>query len=355
MIYVFNRNLSERWMLVNVESLMWNEKYCGIGTFSIVAGDTEENAKIIKKGNLLHYQNYDGIITSITVSNESITANGYSLAYLLNQRTAMNDTTITSVESGLYALYQSNKRGLDVDVAESKGFTETAEVAVTGGQIGTWAEEACKQCGLGFRVTLDVKTKKKLFEIYKGNDLTGATNPNAVHFSTATNTLSGLTIEDDDSEFCNVAIVRGQDLNEKYVVQIVGAASGTERKELFVDATSEPQQAEQVEYDDNGEKSGTIPAETTEEYKNRLIAIGQEALQERIGRLNFTLTVSPEDYGVRYGLGDIVLCNSVKHGIKMSARVSEVHYTIDRQKETIEIVLGEPKIRLKEMVKIWQM
>lgn len=354
MIYVFNRDLSNRWMLIKVESLTWNEKYCGIGTFSLVAGDTEESAEMLKKGNLLHFNQFDGIIISVSISNGKITANGYSLAYLLNQRTAMNDTTITSVESGLYALYQSNKRGLDVDAAESKGFTETAEVAVIGGQIGTWAEEACKQCGLGFRVTLDVKTKKKLFEIYKGNDLTGTTNPNAVHFSTATNTLTALSIQDDGSQFANVAIVRGKDLQEKFVVQVVGDAAGTERSEIFVDATSDPQKDEQKEYDDEGNETSTIPAETLEEYKARLRAIGVEELQKHLNRLNFEVTVSPEDYGVRYKLGDTVLCNSVKHGLKLSAIVSEVKYTIDRQKETIQVVLGEPKLRIKELVKLWQ-
>lgn len=354
MIYVFSRDLSTRRMLLKAESLSWVEKYCGIGSFSLVAGDTEENAQMLKRGNILHFQKYDGILESVVISGGKITANGYSLAYLLNQRTAYNDMTIKNAEADLYNLYKKNRRGLDVDVAEAKGLPGTAEVAVSGGELAAWVEEACKQAGLGFRVTLDVRTGKKLFEIYKGNDLTGTTDPKAVHFSTATNTLSGLTIEDDGSQFRNVAVVRGQDLSEKFVLVTVGDAVGADRRELFVDATSDPQQDEQTEYDDEGNEVGTIPAETLAAYKERLKAIGTEALQERLNRLSFIVTVSPEDYGVRYNLGDTVLCNSIKHGLKLSAIVSEVQYSIDRQKESIQVVLGEPKLTIKEMVRIWQ-
>lgn len=354
MIYVFNRSLSSRRMLLKVESLSWVEKYCGIGTFTVVAGDTEENASVIRKGNILHFHQYDGIIESVTISDGKITANGYSLAYLLSYRAPYNDTEIVNVESGLYSLYTANRRGLDVEVATSKGLSGTAKVAVSGGNIAEWVEEACKQAGLGFRVTLNVRTKKKVFEIYKGKDLTGINNPKAVHFSTATNTLSGLTIEDDGSQFCNVAIVRGKDLQGAFVLQVVGDTSGPERRELFVDATGDAQRDEQVLYDDEGNETGTIPAETLSAYKERLKSIGMEALQERLNKLNFTVAVSAEDYGTRYNLGDTVLCNSVKHGLKLSAIVSEVQYTIDRQRENITVVLGEPKLTIKEMVRVWQ-
>lgn len=354
MIYVFNRDLSERWMLLKVESLVWTEKYCGIGTFSLVTGDTAENAKMLRKGNLLHFGVYDGVIVSVSVSGGKVVVNGYSLAYLLNQRTPMNDAAVVDVESDLYSLYTQNRRGLDVDVSEPKDLPGVADIAVSGGKIGEWVEEACKQAGLGFRVTLDVRTKRKLFEIYKGEDLTSVNNPKAVHFSTATNTLTALSMQDDAAEFANVAVVRGKDLQERYVVQIVGNATGADRHEIFVDATNDPQKDEQKEYDDEGNETNVIPAETMEEYKARLRALGTEELQNHLGRLNFEVTISPEDYGVRYKLGDVVLCNSPKHGLKLSAVVSEVKHTIDRQKETIQVVLGEPKLRLKELVSLWR-
>lgn len=354
MIYVFSRDLSERWMLAAVESMRWTEKYSSIGTFSVVTGDTDQNAAVLQKGRILHYLGYNGVIAEIIVDNGRITANGYSLTELLNQRTIYNDLTITNAEADFYAAWSANARGMDVETAEAKGFPETVSIPAAGMNFGALAEEICKQSGFGMRVKLDITNGKKIFEFYKGRDLTGADNPEAVVFSTAANTLSGLKIQDDGADFANVAIVRGMDLQNKYVLVIVGDAQGPNRREIFVDASSYKMQDEQKQYDDKGNETGTIPAETLPQYQERLKGMGLEELQKRLSRTNFSATVSSRDYGKRYTLGDIVTCYSKKHNILLSARVSEVRYTIDRDKETTEVTLGEPKITAKELVKLWQ-
>lgn len=355
MIYVFNRDLTGRRMLPAVESLQWREKYCGVGTFSVSAGDTDQNAAILQIGKILHYQGYDGIIQEIQVADGTITANGSSLAALLNQRTLYNAVTVTAVESGLYGAWSANQRDSDVTAAAASGLDETVEAATfEGGQIGDMVEEICAQCGLGYRVKLDILNNRKTFEIYKGTDLTSPTNPASVVFSTAKNTLSGLEIESDGSEYFNVAVVRGKDLEEKKVLEIVGTATGAERSELDVDASSLTMQPEQPIYNDDGEQTGTQPAETITEYRARLRAEGLKQLQEHISRTSFNATVSSRDYGKKYRLGDIVTCYSKKHGIQIAARVSEVSYTIDRKKEALEVVLGDAKITAKELVRLWQ-
>lgn len=354
MIYAFSRDLSKRRMLFSVRSISWVEKYAGIGAFTLVAADNTENSEFLRVENILHFDGYDGIIKSVSVSEGEITANGYSLSQLLNQRIAYDDRLITQAEQGIFDLYNANRRELDVEPGELKGFEETVEVSVeNGGGLGSWISTICQQCGLGFRVTLNAKTGTKVLEVYKGTDLTSPTDPKAVTFSTSTNTLSGLEINDDYSEFANVAIVRGMDLQEKYVVEIVGDVTGQTRHEVFVDATGDAQKDEQPQYDDQGNPTGTIPAETLEEYRARLRAKGAEELQERLSRTTFSVTVPAKDYGVRYKLGDVVMCYSKPHGIKLSARVSEVHKTIDEKRETLEVVLGEPQLKTKEMIRLW--
>ena len=153
-------------MLPAVESLQWHEKYCGTGTFSVTAGDTDQNAAILQKGKILHYQGYDGIIQQISIADGQITANGSSLSALLNQRALYNVVTITSVESGLYDAWTSNRRNIDVVAAAASGLTETVEAATyEGGQIGNMVEEICAQCGLGYRVRLDIPNSRNAFEI----------------------------------------------------------------------------------------------------------------------------------------------------------------------------------------------
>lgn len=355
MIYVFSRDMKIRRMLLTVQSLSWKEQYNGIGTFSLVAQDTEENAAMLQRENIVHFEDYDGIIKDVSISGNTITANGYGLAQLLNQRTAYNDVVITSAESGAYSLVSSNLRNLDILLAEPRGFEETCNVTVeNGGKIGEWVEEICSQAGLGFRVKLDERTFSKIFEIYKGNDLTSPDDPLSVAFSTARNNLAGLEIEDDGSEFANVAVVRGVNLQDALVLVIVGTAEGAERHEIFVDATSDPQKDEETEFNDEGEEITTRPAETDEEYRARLTAKGQEELQAHLACTNFVLTVQPEEYGKRYKLGDLVTCYSEKHGLYFIARISEVKYVKDTKKDTLELTLGEPKISLKRMVRLWQ-
>ena len=355
MIYVFSRDMTERRMLLTVISLEWKEAYCGIGKFTLVAKDTGENALMLRKGNIVHVEGFDGIIKDVSVKKDQITANGYSLAELLNQRTAYNDVVVTSAESGAYDLYTSNRRGLDVETAQPQGFPETCEVSVEkGGTLGDWIEQICSQAGLGFRVTLDERTHQKTLAIYKGEDLTSPTDPASVVFSTARNNLAGLEIEDDGSEFANVAVVKGMGLNDKYVLEIVGEAEGPDRYEIFVDMTSDKQKEAETRFNEYGEEIVEKPAETDGEYRARLAAKGQEALQERVAQTSFSVTVQPTDYGVRYKLGDLVKCYSKKHGIELTARVSEVKYTKDTKKDTLEITLGEPTLTMRKLVKLWQ-
>ena len=355
MIYVFNRDLSGRRMLAAVESLQWREKYCGVGTFSITVGDTDENAAILKNGKIVHYQIYDGVIQDVRIADGKITANGSSLAALLSERVLYNEVTITSVEAGLYGAWTANRRGSDVSSSPVAGLTETVEPAsFLGGSINDMVQEICSQCGLGYRVRLDIRANKKTFELYKGIDLTSPTNPAGITFSAAKNTLTSLEIDDDGSAYANVAIVRGRDLSDGKVLVVAGTAAGAGRVEIDVDMTSHPQQDTQPIYDDNGAQTGTQPAETLEQYKARLKAEGEKALQERISRVSFNATVSGDDYGKKYKLGDIVTCYSKRHGIRLSARVAEVLYTLDRRRESIDITLGNARITAKEMVRLWQ-
>ena len=97
--------MSERKSLSSVVSLQWHEKYSAIGTFTIVAGATDQNAKILRKNKIVYYQGYTGIIQQVKYDAGQITANGSALSVLLNQRVLLNDTEFNTVESSLYAAW----------------------------------------------------------------------------------------------------------------------------------------------------------------------------------------------------------------------------------------------------------
>lgn len=355
MMYVFERDLSDRKSVPSAEAIDWTDKYNEIGSFSMVVGSTDHNAEVLKNDKLIYYEGSVGIIQEVICETTTITINGKVLAELLNQRIILNDTTIDVVEESLYTAWNENRRGLDVEAAEPVGLTEEYNTVLWGEQFGDAAQTMCKEADLGFRVVLDLKNKRKVFEVYKGRDLSEVNDPQGVVFSTSKNTLSGIQIDDDISLLKNVAYVFAQDSEGKRIVEVVGDVTGPDRRELFVDESAMSPNPEQDIFDENGDKIGVQPAETIEEFRKRLRTIGLDTLREYTERLNFTATVPAAQYGKKFMLGDRVRCYSKKYNLQLTARITEAHKMVDRNGSQIQLTLGEPKISMKEMVKAWQM
>lgn len=354
MIYIFTRNLLRVGMLSAVESLHQRQMYNGIGTFTIICGATDRNVAMIKADMIVHQDEFDGIIKNVTYVDGKINANGFTLNEILNQRTFLNAVQIKNIADDLYNAINANKRDLDVVTGALPALDKTTDTSITGGQICDNVVDVCSTVEFGNRCYIDIKNSKKVFEIYSGQDLTGKDNPKAVNFSTERGTLGGLEISNDASDFKNVAIVAGQGTNEQRTLVVVGSATAAERYELYVDARDLQQRKEQSIYDANGNEIGTQPAETDQQYLARLAEHGKEKLAEHVSRLSFNAVVSAEDYGKKFKLGDLVNCNSARYGVKFKARISEVNTVIDAQRKTVSIVLGDPKLDVKGMVKLWQ-
>lgn len=354
MIYVFERDLSDRKSVSSAQSIDWTEKYNEIGFFSIIVGATDRNAEILKNGKIIYYEGFVGIIQQVICETTTITINGKSLSELLNQRIILNEVTISTVESSLYSAWTENMRGIDVESSAAKGLTETYNTVLWGLQFGEAVQTMCKEADLGFRVVLDLENNKKLFEVYKGEEKSEIDNPKGVVFSTSKNTLSGIQIDNDDSSLKNVAYVFAADENEKRIVEVVGDVTGANRRELIVDQSGMMPEAEHDIIDENGNKIGTQPAETMEEFRQRLRTMGLDALRDYTSRLNFTATVPTSEYGTKYNLGDRVRCYSKKYNLQLTVRITEMRRVVDTTGSQLQLTLGEPKISMKEMVRIWQ-
>ena len=354
MMYVFERDLSDRKSVSSVQSIDWTEKYNEIGFFSIIVGATDRNAEILKNDKIIYYEGFVGIIQQTICETTTITVNGKSLSELLNQRIILNDVTISTVESSLYSAWTSNRRGMDVESSASKGLTEVCDSVAWGVQFGDAVQVICKEVDLGFRVVLDLENNKKLFEIYKGTDKSAVNNPQGMVFSTSKNTLSGIQIDNDDSSLKNVAYVFAADENEKRIVEVVGNTKGANRRELVVDQSGMMPEAAHDVFDEDGNVIDTVPAETMEEFRERLRTIGLNELANYISRLNFTAIVPASEYGKKFNLGDRVRCYSKKYNLQLTVRITEMRRIVDTTGSQMELTLGDPKISMKEMVKIWQ-
>ena len=66
-----------------------------------------------------------------------------------------------------------------------------------------------------------------------------------------------------------------------------------------------------------------------------------QKLSEYISRSTFSVSVDPSEFGVRYGLGDVVMCSSSRFGVTFSATVTGVDYSMDIRGENTSVILGD--------------
>ena len=326
---------------IRANSYQTEEWYNAIGKFTLVVPPTTYNIQHLVKGAILFRTgiNQAMVVTRVSpdTSQDRITVNGYTTNWLLNKRAIVVPATISNVERDVYALLDSNQRGLpNVQTAALKSLPETHSAILSGGQLLDACIPILGACGLGQRMNFDTATKQHVFEIYKGVDLTIGSK--AVVFSDEQGTARDLKIEDDESLFKNVIYVLGTFADGTTIVRTVGTAIGADRFEYWHDSRLKQANDESVA-----------------DFEDRLDASGAAEAAKRVRSLGFSVRVDPGEYGIKYKMGDRVRCVSNRFGMQFTAIINGVKRTIQAQNETVSIVLGEPEITvIGEMKLAWQ-
>jgi len=190
----------------------------------------------------------------------------------------------------------------------------------------------CSACslatGTGFYIYLDLTNKKLRFQTAQGLDRSASqsVNPRAI-FSTDYDTLKSATLDDNDSNYRNLAVVAGQGEGTARVIREVYAGSSEptdlDRREMFVDARDLPTTGE----------LDTRGAQKLEELSTIITADGAP------------LAYSPLVYGTDYDLGDIATLEV--YDVARNVRITSVKeswaplaysidMTFDRMPQTIQ-------------------
>lgn len=326
---------------IRATSLQSEEYFNAVGKFTLIVPPTDYNIQNISHRSILYRTDTK---TSLVVeriapdtSQNRITINGSTSNVLLNKRTFAVPTSITTVESGVYAAVAANLRGLpDVLVAEVTGLTETLPSVLYEGELLAGIIPVLNAVGLGHKMSWNTSTKKHTFTIYKGADRTSGNG--AVVFSSEQGTARDLKIEDDESVFKNVCYVLGELTTGAQIIEIAGTAVAGERFEMWHDATNKKQSDDESEAD----------------YRTRLSSAGLEELAKRIRRTSFSVRVDDGRFGVAYGLGDVVACVSKRFGMKFNAVVKGVKRTLTNAGETVNVILGDSILDVIGEMKLWQ-
>lgn len=341
---IYPPDFSTRYQLTHAISVQMSAYYNDIGKLQLVVPVSDYNISALREGAMLYDttrgQTYIIVNTKHDTTQNRITANGYTTNWLLNKRVVAAKKTVTNIESGVYALVNDNLRGLTrISTATPTGLTEQYQPGddedntVYGGQLLDRIVGVLDTGGLGHKMSWDAENLRYTFCVYRGTDRTDGMH--AVAFVEEQGTCSDLVISKDMSIYKNTAYIKYRLADDTEPVVTVGTATGDERYERWFD-TSVPQEDE----------------ETPTQVQKKAVSYGNMELGKYISRTSFNVTIDPTELGVRYNLGDVVACESVRFGVSFEARITGVKYKLDKTGEKTEIVLGDPILNALNEVKL---
>ena len=349
-------------MLQHASAVQWLEHYQAPGEVKIDAQATDENLALLVEGNRV-YNTDSGTVARIchidllqTEADELITARADITTELLSDRVVMATVQAGAAEPAMYAVYEDNRRGLPLAASSAEGYTERADTEITWGDVLSAEKKLAEGSGLGFKVQFDPQTGAEVFKVYRGVDRSDDRGPGYVgYFGTDVENLQNVTVTSGTTDYKNVAVVAGAGEGSAREVRIVslGAVSGENRRELYVDAR-DLQREYQVatptgDHDAQGNPVYTYEARTytDEEYFALLDARGLEKLSEHLRTFSVTCDIVQNNikYGKDYNLGDRMPIKLPEYGIYASARISSVTMIYEREGDKIVAILSDFKLK----------
>lgn len=196
-------------------------------------------------------------------------------------------------------------------------------------QLDQVIQAIAEWCDIGWLVRLDFTARKWVFDVVEGRNLT--TSQRAlppVIFSHEYDNIQSQQYIDSLLQFKNTGYAGGKGEDEDRVMQMVGGATGLDRREVFLDCSSAEDAIELAE-------------------------MGEQKLSElkRIKTYNgMVLDTRSFQYEKDWDLGDIVTLQNARWGLTMNARITEVK-EIYEPASKIEIALGNEIPTITQYVK----
>lgn len=337
-VRIYDANLDLQGIIENQTSLLWNRQYFEPGDFELHCPITENNVKLLKRGNLvtMYGQDEAGVIEDIQMNEDpednEITASGRFLAAYMGYRIVKGTVNINStIEVAMRDLLSNVTEIPRVELGTLKGFAETITGQVTYKNLLTYVQKLARAGNLGYRFRPDFNAKKIIFEIYQGVDRSQEQTSNSrVVFSEAYDNLNEVTYRINDQTFANVAYVLGEYTDGTQVIREVGdtTATGLDRREIFVDATGvDSEDITEAEY------LAALDQEGWNELNSNALSETFECDTNATG--NFV-------YRENYDLGDIVTVKKISWGMQDSLRITGLQETYEDGGLTVTPTLGDP-------------
>lgn len=345
-VRVYDTDLNRLKDISNFISLQYTERAEDIGEFEL---HTATALPCLVQGNYIRigrdnamsgvieyvYDNTDGLNPE---ESPDYCVKGYSLLSLISRRVTVPEAdgdgythyNKVAAEDVLYDLVDKHvinptdsKRKMAVFSAgtnQHRGDTVTLDTRYD--NVVKELNTVCSQSGLSVRVSLDPVNKTLVYEVYQGTDRTQ--KPNRYLFSKKFDRLSKRTFEVSSLGTSNMAYVLGEgDGADRKTVKVNADASGLDRRELYVDAR-----------DISNEKDD----DDSYNAEDSLTARGNEKLDEVKETSAYDFQAKPDEYGVKFFLGDTCVFKDEDTGTTQTGKLTEAaHVWEDGHSVTLTI------------------
>ena len=326
-------NQQFRWLGVidAYESMIWTERFSEYGDFEIVTTVNQEHLNLARQD---YYVTRTDTRTIMIIEKVEIrtdvdegsrlTISGRSLESILTRRLIWSQTILDgNLQNGIQRLITDaiieptdSKRArsnFKFQLSEDPNITSLkVRCQFTGDVLYTAVKDICDAAEIGFRIYLD-DDLNFIFELYAGSDRSYEQSDNPyVIFSPNFDNIINSNYMESKMEWCNIALVAGEDEGEKRRTKEVGdsEATGLDRRELYVDARD-------IQSDD--------ASITTAEYNAQLESRGNEKLAEHSTETMFEGGIDYMNmfvYGRDFYMGDICQIEN-EYGLQARVRITE--------------------------------
>ncbi|CAI6023672.1 hypothetical protein PAECIP112173_00352 [Paenibacillus sp. JJ-100] len=347
-VRIIDRNFNLLGEIDDYESLQCTRRFYRAGEFELHIALHKQHADKLQKENIIIIDNKghkSGIIQYREISQndkgiETLIVKGPSLGGALDRRITVTDNfdRVRGPAETVMKHYINNHL-INGDFPDRRVpfFANASDQGR--GKVTPWQtrfeplnmviQEIAEWCDIGWFVSLDYSSRKWVFEVLEGRNLTaGQTTRPPVIFSHEFDNIESQSFIDSDQQYKNIGYAGGKGEYEDRLIQMVGSGTGLDRREVFLDCS--------------GAEDAT-----------ELVDMGNQKLAEQKRLLTFDgkiLDTRSFVFEQDWDLGDIVTVQNKKWGLTLDSRITEVK-EIYEPVSKIEISLGDEIPTITHFVK----
>ncbi|NFO71971.1 hypothetical protein FDC51_17800 [Clostridium botulinum] len=368
-LYIFNRDLELKGILDTFISLRWIRRFHKSGEFQLNCMFDINTLNLLKPENII-YRKDDleaGYIETLQIKlnetgQEYLEIKGKFLTNYLNSRISWERIKF---DGGLESLIRKlindnvinpkniNRKISNLVLGDIKGFNENIKYSDSFGNILGQLEKISTTNNIGFRNILDIKTKKIIFDLYKGVNRTANNSSIApCIFSREFENILNQEYVNSFNNYKNTTLIAGAGEGSARKITYMENGIGLDRHELYVDARDISDKEEKTRMVEDRDLEGNIIGEHEETYEAEipwdryeplLLQRGKEKLSEcqKIETFNSKINIQSNNvYKKDYDLGDVITIMDKKWKLMINERITEIEEIFDNNGKSVNVMFG---------------